>query len=182
MRSHLVFSVHAELDFVEKPLWLDEFRRVFDKPRPYHLTLKTNTYLESDQVVELASVLERIAREHRPMTVTFDRIEQSKAPRGWCLMIMAVPNPALNELQRDVSQRCAFGPHTHPVFESFEREFAPRLTIARHLDDGGLERARSRLGDGSCVVRVRAIASTITARADERLSDASNTTVFTLKN
>ncbi len=53
MSNKKIFHIAAELDLTKKPDWLDDFRVKYDKPYPNHITLKTNTFFDSNDFKNL---------------------------------------------------------------------------------------------------------------------------------
>lgn len=142
-----LFNITAEFDLTKKPDWLDGFRAKYDKPYRYHVTFKTNTFLESNNFDQLKADLKEIAQKHNKVKVTFDTLFTNVSPRGHCIMIRAKESKELTDLQKEISARFArYGSHINKQYKEFEENFTPHLTIGRHLTKDQLQKALKEVG------------------------------------
>jgi 2'-5' RNA ligase len=146
----IAFYVSADFELSTKPEWLDNFRRKYDEPYEYHITLKNETYTSMENVETLGEILGKIVSQYNPFTVTFKNIYHDKTPKGEVIMIKAEENKTLLELQKTVRESLkAFGPHVKAHHKAFEDNFNPHITIARHLSEEQFISAIQEVGEST---------------------------------
>ena len=146
MNYKKIFNIAVELDLIQKPNWLDDFRVKYDKPYPDHITLKTNTFFDSDDFENLKKDFVDIAQKYKTINVIFDELYMGLGTKGECIMIKAQINKDLLDLQKEMSDKFSkYGQHITPLHEKFEKDFQPHLTIARQLTTEQLENAKKDL-------------------------------------
>lgn len=158
-----------EVELVEKPDWLDEFRRKFDKDYPYHLTLKNQTYLEDADVDEIEKILDDVAHRYGSFVLQFEELAANHTEKGGVIMIRAERDETLMQLQQEVREELAgFGVHKKDYYAVFERNFVPHLTIARHLDEFQMEQALAELPNiVLCIGKIESMVLEIVDEVDE---------------
>ena len=168
MNNENLFQISADFDLKSKPEWLDSFRLKYDLPYDYHITFKTTTTFKNEDFENLKTELKDTLINYKPFTVIFDELFIAPALSGWCVMIKAKQNKTLLELQKEISERFSkFGTHLSRQKEDFEKNFDPHITIARHLIDEQLEKAKSELKEGLiCEALIESVTLT-TAKEDK---------------
>ncbi len=144
------FHISAEFDLLDKPAWLDEFRRRYDVAYAYHVTLKNPTEIKDDDVAQMKQDLETIIGqagiEEEPVEVVFDQLKFNCTSSSWCIMVMSEGNERLTKLQLVIRETLSkYGANSKPEYESFEKNFDPHLTIGRHLNEKRFEQAKRSL-------------------------------------
>jgi len=142
------FQISADFELKSKPDWLDDFRSKYDLPYDYHITFKAKTHFRSEDIERLKAETKLMAARHQPITVDFDELSIAPTSKGWCIMIKARPNEGLLKFQKEISE--IFSKYGEIISEeraSYEKDFKPHITIARHLTDEQLEKAKSELKD-----------------------------------
>lgn len=140
------FQISADFDLTKKPDWFDNFRLKYDLPYDYHITLKTTTNFKREDFDSLGRELKAILDKYKSFSVVFGELFISQAPSGWCIMIRAKHNEELFALQKEIAEEFSkYGDHTTKERASYEKDFNPHITIARHLDVEQLEKAKSEL-------------------------------------
>lgn len=140
------FEISADFDLKVKPAWLKGFRQKYDLPYNYHNTFKTTTNFKSKDLPNLKTELKNLANNHQSFLVIFNKLSIKLASSGWCIMIQAKPNKKLATLQKEISAKFSkYGKHITKERESFEKNFHPHITIARHLTPEKLKKAKNEL-------------------------------------
>lgn len=183
--SKKIFSITIEMDLVVKPDWLEDFRKKYDHPYNYHISLKTKTYFDDKDLAEIKNKIESVVNETPVIKINFDRIYSNLSTKGWCIMIEAEGNEQLKNFQKYISEEFAkYGEHVDVNSAKYEKEFHPHITIARKLDEETLEKAKQELGEDTHCEGV--IKDLVLAVVDEDLSnnwsDEKNRTVYKLNN
>ena len=142
----MIYNIVAEFDLIKKPKWIDAFRLKYDKPYRYHISFKTLTYFDEANLENLKNELEIIVNTHSNIKVIFNELHINPTSKGGCIMIRAEHNSKLIELQNEISNKFSkFGKNISKQYNSFERNFDPHITIARHLTVDQLENAKKDL-------------------------------------
>ena len=89
MSKKKIFSISSDFQLLKKPDWLDDFRKKFDQPYSYHVTLKTSTCFDNNRVENLKGDLDAIAKKYPIIPVKFNELFINSAPKGKCIMIKA---------------------------------------------------------------------------------------------
>ena len=141
-----VFWITLDFDLKKKPLWLDSFRKLYDEPYDYHITLKYTTLIENKETAKLKRETQVIADESNPLVVEFNDYFFNKTSTGNLIMIAARHNENLFVLQEKVVTRLKkFGETIKPYYQGFEDNFQPHITIARKLSDKKMLAAKDQL-------------------------------------
>ncbi|MDA2936218.1 2'-5' RNA ligase family protein [Patescibacteria group bacterium AH-259-L05] len=178
------FNIRADFDLNVKPPWLDDFRSKYDLPHDYHITFKTTTKFKSEDFENLNTELKIISKSHRPFIVVFDELFISSTSSGWCMMIKAQYNQELFDLQKEVAEKFSkYGDHTTKERESFEKNFDPHVTIARHLTPEQLRKAKRELKkDLMCEALINSLTlATVKEDTFEEWSNPANRIFYKLK-
>ena len=162
-----IFHISAHVELNTKPVWLDAFRASYDKPYPYHVSLKTMTYCDPQNINNISWHVQQIAMQYEPIEVTFSTLHVSTGSTGECIMINAEQNNTLSALQQTISKTLrTYGEHIAPAYERYESNFMPHITIGRSLTKEALEEAKKHiLSDLTCVGTIRSLTLYIVDRS-----------------
>lgn len=141
---------HLSLGFriKDRPKWLEEFRKEYDKPYPYHVTLKNETELKEGDIQALKKKVAEILKGYnsKDLDLVFDRVNVNETSKGHCIMVAACDGGQVKKLQAEiVSKLNVFGDISSEDHKRFEENFDPHITIARHLTDRQLLQAEKDL-------------------------------------
>jgi 2'-5' RNA ligase len=179
-----IFYIAAELELASKPKWLDKFRKKYDEPHPYHITLKNPCWVDKKDISKLKSLFFKITEDKRQLKIKFSRLKIAQTDNGYVIMVGNETDESIRKLQKEIAKTFSqFGKHIEQKYTSFEKEFEPHITIARRLNSEGLEKARKELsGLVECVVYVKQIVLTIVKKWDVKEQNKSqNRTITILK-
>lgn len=145
-----LFAVYCLVDLVNKPDWLDEYRRKYDKPYDFHVTLKQPCYIEESQIPSLKEKL--LTFFNKPnfngskIKLNFNQvILDDENPNDGCVMIRA-EDERINKLQRQILDELqGFNEYYESDMKEWEENFKPHITVARGLNSEKLILASSDL-------------------------------------
>lgn len=183
-----IFVVTADIELTEKPKWLDDFRKRYDKPYKSHVTLKQTSFAEESQIDDIKHRLNELFKtidipEHK-IELEFNALNiDDKDPNDVCIMINAAENDRIKKLQHDVV--LALSPYTHyykPEYEGYEKNFKPHITIGRDLNSEQLLTAREELKqDYTCKgIITKAILIVVDNFGPEEAEDVTRQTIYPL--
>ena len=178
-----IFFVSFDFELTKKPRWLDDFRKKYDYPYPFHITLKLNTYTRKENIEQIKEAVAKTAAKYKPLDITFNKIKFDKTKTGYAIMLNAKKNENLLSLQSEIKSGLSkFGRNLKAYHEVFENNFTPHITIARRLKKRGFEKAKAELGnDIVCKAYLEIIDLSIMKKATfEESSDPKNKTQFRL--
>lgn len=158
-----IFNIVAEFNLNKKPDWLDGFRKKYDKPYRYHITLKTCTFFDNNKFENLKNDLESITKKYNSIQIIFNELFMGHTSTGECIMIKADKNKKLFKLQKEIANKFSnYGEHVSEEYKKFESNFEPHITIARHLTCEQYERAKNELiKDLYCKALIKEIVLTV---------------------
>lgn len=142
------FHVSLGFGIKDRPTWLEGFREQYDKPYPYHVTLKNETEIEEEDIPELKKQVAELVKKYdaKGLDLLFNKVSINKTSKGHCMMIGVNGNGKIRELQSDIVQKLGvFGKIASEDHRNFEENFEPHITIARHLSDRQLLQAEKEL-------------------------------------
>ena len=178
--------ISFEFKLENAPEWLNDFRRKYDDPLPFHITLKTISTTPVANLHKIDRFLSTLVSKCRPFDINFNKLYTgSPTSNGFCIMVKAEPNTALNDLQSEISgflsRYCEFA---KPEYKTFEKNFTPHITIGRHLKQEEYDEALKIFKDKD--VELRAILDTLVLKiVDEpeidSWNDPENHTVYKLQ-
>jgi 2'-5' RNA ligase len=183
MDSQKLLSIGAEFDLKKKPDWLDAFRRKYDRPFRYHVTLKTSTYFRSRDLESIKSEVLTITGKYPAMSIIFNKLFIGPSPKGMCIMIEAENNTKLTNFQKEISVAISkYGEHLTEQHKNFELNFRPHITIGRELTPAQFNTAKQELKeDLRCEATIEEVVLTTVDRdVFEEWSKASNKTHYWL--
>jgi 2'-5' RNA ligase len=182
-----IFVVTADIELTSKPGWLDDFRSRYDKPYPYHITLKQPCFVNDNQVGEIKDRLATLFSKDQAsqkINLKFDELKISTdAPGGICIMINS-SDDTVHELQKNVVDILSqFTNYYKPEYQTYEKQFQPHITIARDLDSQKLQEASKELEqDYACEGKIGKIILTVVDNfGPEEANDPTNQTIYNLK-
>lgn len=178
-----IFYVSFDFELTKKPKWLDDFRKKYDYPYPFHITLKLNTYTKKKDLQKIQETVTKIASKYKPLDITFNKITIDKTKTGYVIMINAQKNQQLLSLQSEIKSKLTkFGRNLKKYHKDFEDNFVPHITIARRLNKNELEVAKAELGKNiECKARLDRVFLVIMKASNfEESSDPKNKTVIKL--
>lgn len=142
------FHISLAFRIKNKPTWLDNFRKEYDKPYPYHITLKDETEVEESDIEKLKEKIGEIIKKYnsKELAMTFDAIRVNETSKGHCIMISTKQDIDIRKLQAEIKKEMEFfGKACSVEHAKFENNFNPHITIGRHLSDKGLLQAKKEL-------------------------------------
>lgn len=180
-----IFYISARVELTKKPEWLDGFREKYDKPYKYHVTLKQPCNIEDDKVEEVKAKFEELLQtKNMPaITLNFDELVSEKSPSGNCIMINSNAG-GLNNFHTEIVETLSeYKSYLKPMYERFELNFRPHITIARELDENSLADAlREISADHYCEGVIRELAFLVVSEKNvEQANNLNNQTVYQLK-
>lgn len=143
-----LFAVYADLELLTKPSWLDAFRAKYDKPYPYHVTLKQTCYIEEAQIValkqRLSSFFKTLRIPDHAIALEFDHILIDT--NDGSIMVSCTKDSLITNVQKDlVKALSSYNHYYEPQSEAWEQDFHPHITIARELTPELLNQAKTEL-------------------------------------
>ena len=142
------FHISLGFKLKDRPAWLEDFPKEYDKPYPYHLTLKNETCIEDQDIPRLKKILEKIVKGYNPkeLEMIFDKIDINETSKGHCIMVVARDDLDIRKLQLEIVRKLGiFGDNSSKEHKKFEENFTPHITIGRHLNDAQLLQAKKNL-------------------------------------
>lgn len=141
-----VFGLGLFFDLIDEPSWLRIFRKKYDDPIGYHISLKLPTYIKNNNLPKLEEISRNTAGTSKIFNVEFNKYFFNKTSTGNLIMISARENSELSNLQKEIVKKTKdFGKTIKPYYEEFENNFHPHITIARKLNDDKFSEAKSKL-------------------------------------
>lgn len=179
-----IFYISARVELTKKPEWLDGFREKYDKPYKYHVTLKQPCNIEDDKVEEVKVKFEKLlhAKNQSPITLKFDELFSDKSPSGNCIMINS-NDSGLNNFHTEIRETLrGYENYLKPMYEQFEKNFQPHITIARELDENSLAQALREIQDDYyCEGIISELVFLVVSEKNvEQANDPSNQTIYQL--
>jgi len=177
-------TVFANFGLQTKPDWMDAFRIKYDKPYPYHITLKTTATFDPKDTEIVKKQLRDICSNYKPIPISFNSIWTEFATKSWCIMIEPSDPSEIINLQKDISGALEpYSIHTSEKRRMFERNFRPHITIARCASIEALEHAKVEMGaDITCSAAIDTVDLAIAPRDEyEEWVNPRSLTKFTLK-
>jgi 2'-5' RNA ligase len=140
------FYITTDFSLTVKPDWLDSFRTKYDDPGSYHVTLKNAVLYKEEDIQTIKNNIFEISLETEPFIITFDELYLGKTAKGHTIMIKAPPDNKIFSLQQRVQQAYIyFNEYLDDLHKSFDTNFNPHITIARHLNDTQFETAKNEM-------------------------------------
>lgn len=146
-----IFAITTNVVLTKKPAWLDEFRRKYDKPFEYHVTLKQPCYIHEKELPKLKVTFTEFVfnwpKFEHGIKIFFNRIKIDTTVEGeMCIMIKAKKNLELIKLQKKLlTQLNSYTNYVKAESKAWEENFKPHITIARNLSSQILAKAKTDL-------------------------------------
>jgi 2'-5' RNA ligase len=141
-----VFDLRLDPVLEEKPSWFDEFRKKYDEPYDYHITLKYPTLVNDKDLLKLKNETRQIAKSFNIVVVEFENYLFGKTKNGNLIMIAAKDNKDLIRLQKAVVKSLSkFGKTTQTNYKEYEADFIPHIALARKLNDEAFLKAKKQI-------------------------------------
>ena len=134
-----LFAIYAAVDLIDKPIWLDEYRKNLEQFYDFHVTLKQSCYIEerrlSDVKNKLSVLFSELKLADHEIHIVFEKlVTDGSDPTDGVIMIQA-QNPPLSNLQkRIISVLSDYKQYYEPASQEWEENFKPHITIACNLD------------------------------------------------
>lgn len=181
----LVFSVVLHFALDDKPDWLDDFRKKYDKPYEYHITLKYPTYIEEKNIEKLKKELEKITKTQKAFTMVFDTFYFGETPSGKLIMVKAHKVDELIDMQKNIYKTLKkYGKVIKEHYQQYEKHFKAHITIARYLSEELFEKAKSELPEEIfCSAQIDKVVLVVEEKEEaSEMTDPKNETYYELKN
>lgn len=179
-----IFYISARIELTKKPEWLDRFREKYDKAYKYHVTLKQPCNIEDNKVEKAKAKFEALlhAKNYSPFTLKFDELVSDKSPSGNCIMINSSDSNLNNFHAEIVKTLSEYKDYLKPMYEQFEENFQPHITIARELDDNSVtEVLREVPSDYYCEGVIQELVFLVVSEKNvEQANDRRNQTIYKL--
>lgn len=180
----LVFSVVFHFTLDTKPDWLDDFRKKYDKPYEYHITLKYPTFIKKQDVAELKKDLEKITKTQKSFTMVFDTFYFGETPNGKLIMVKAHENDDLIDMQKNIYKTLKkYGKVIKEHYQQYEKHFKAHITIARHLSYEEFKKAQSELPEEiHCSAQITKVTLVVESEEEaSEMTDPKNEIYYELK-
>jgi len=146
-----IFAIYAKVELIKKPEWLDDFRIKYDKPYPYHLTLKPSTIVEDSEVSDIKNRLEKLFSnleipEHK-ILLEFNSLNvRHDTASDICVMINSNKNDEIIKLQKEIlSVLDKYKNYRKEKYKGYAENFTPHITIGRDLNEESYQQALKKL-------------------------------------
>ncbi len=145
-----IFAVYCEVRLAETPEWLATFRDKYDKPYPFHLTLKQAARVGDKQLPVIRQLTKTVLHEWQEklhgITVEFDDLQldehDSFDGTGWIYLFASQPDTRLLQFQTAIREALKdFSDYENPASYGYEHDFKPHITIGRELAEGAFQEA-----------------------------------------
>lgn len=170
-----IFAIYTSVTVLEKPYWLDGFKREFGDPAEYHITLVQPRFVNDTQIPALTEQVERCIRSTAagkiPVTFSEPVLDRGEPGNG-CIMVAAREPSRIREL-RDalIAELSGFDDYVQDKYRVYEDDFMPHITIGCDLDTARFDQAAARLPENvlvSAVVEEVVLAVVADQSAEER--------------
>jgi len=181
-----IFAVYAKVELSVASAWLAGFRRKYDEPYDYHITLKQPCYVDENSLAEIKDKLASVLRELNGggSELQFNQVAGNPdLPTGGCIMINAKDAPWLKDLQKRITAALAnYKDYVKAGSDKWEREFQPHITIARHLSPQQYAAAMTEIPENyQCKGAVREVALAVVNNFNvSEATDPKNLTIYKL--
>jgi 2'-5' RNA ligase len=183
-----IFAVYAKVKLTDPPAWLDSFRRKYDDPYDYHVTLKQPCRIDDSAVPEVKRKLSDLFGQMEPLRseirLLFDTVcADTDRPAGACIMINCYGAGRLHDLQQKIVAALAgYTDYVKVGSGRWETDFQPHITVARHLSPARYAAAMKELPESyQCEGIAAEVALTVVDNLEaEEATNPKNVTVYKL--
>lgn len=169
--SYLYMS--APLTIVTKPKWVDGFRKKYDEPRHFHVSLKRAARILKKDEPKVKQLAAEIAKRHKAKTLTFSKIFFGESPSGHYIMMAVEPNKEVQKLLKDCyTTFLPYAKYVHPENAEHDKQMKTHLTIGRRLTPEQFKKAKAELPKKvKIVARLNTIALALNPSSDSDYYD-----------
>ncbi|MFA5987818.1 MAG: 2'-5' RNA ligase family protein [Candidatus Paceibacterota bacterium] len=182
-----IFAIYADIKLIKKPEWLDEFRKKYDKPYEFHVTLKQPCFVEEGKTVDLkqkvSDFFTAVNVEDHKISLAFDDLVVAEKDGVSTIMLKAHDVFVLADLQKSLCNTLAeYKNYVKPKSEDWEKNFDPHITIARNITKDQYQEATDYLkGNYVCEGIIESIIlSVVKEDTPEEAKNPLNQTVYKL--
>jgi 2'-5' RNA ligase len=182
-----IFAVYVNVELTKKPDWLDEFRKKYDQPYDFHVTLKQPCFINEEKVSQLKELVGMFFNKPKvaegKLRLVFDEVKVDKSENGHSIMLKAKQGESLATIQKDLCATLAnYSNYVDARTEAFEKHFEPHITIARNLSDDPFKEAMRYLkGEIECKGEIQeAVLSVVNKISPEEAMNPLNQTRYKL--
>jgi len=178
----MILAVYARVELLQKPSWLEDYRKKYGTSYDDHVTLKQPVQIAEDQSHEarrrLARVLAIGRSSGRKIRLVFDHLVADE--KGGSLLLMAQQNQEIIDLQHTViASLNAYDRYLSPELRTYEERFEPHLTIAFSLGDRYEQAVRDLREDLVCVGEISEVVLSCVERISvDEAKNPMNQTVY----
>jgi 2'-5' RNA ligase len=136
-----IFCIIADVELIDKPVWLDDFRAYFNTSSSlkYHITLKQPCFIEEEKIYDVRDKLEKLFNnpKHKDISLKFDHLLTDKEMDGEvCIMIDSHDGDRLEELHKQINLTLKdYQNYYSTEYETYEANFHPHITIGQDLNE-----------------------------------------------
>jgi 2'-5' RNA ligase len=177
-----IVSVYGRIELIDKPEWLDAYRKKYDNPYELHITLKQSCYIDEGQIAEVKTKLQEvlinfIVPEHK-IELDFNELVADKSDGS--IMINAKENILLTNLQKEIRISLSnYDSYTSPELKEYEENFHPHITIVFDLSENFDQALKDLKEDYRCEGIIEEIVLSVVNKISiEEAQDPNNLTVY----
>lgn len=184
-----IFAIYGQLELVDPPAWLADFRARFDKPYPFHLTFKQPCWVPEDEIPALKEVVAETVKKLNLTTdtihVRFNRLmlNPPESVDDGYIMLRAEDRPELHHLQQTfVAATGQYHNYTKPELAGYEQAYEPHITIGRKLDPSAYQAALADIPEHFELIGIipAIVLAIVPEDTPEHADEPANRTVFLL--
>ena len=136
-----IYAVYCIVKLTKQPGWLNDFRKKYDEPYDFHITLKQAAYIKENQLSEIKQKLDEIvnyfAKNKHKISLTFDKLlldEGNDIEEPGYIYLFSKNNVLIDDLQRQIRTELKdYSDYCSSKSLNYEYDFKPHITIARGL-------------------------------------------------
>jgi len=179
-----IYAVWAKIKLVEKPDWLEGYRKKYNNLYPHHLTLKQPCFIDESELPEIKSIVSKVFGgfnfPNHKIDVVFEKIVADREDKS--IMILAEKNQILMELQYKIRTALKeYSNYCKPETYEYETNFKPHLTITGDVGEKFDEALKDVNKDTECIGEIKEIIlSCVKENTPEEAKNPKNLTIFRL--
>ena len=133
------FAVYARVEITAAPEWLALFMKKYGSTTEPHVTLKQTCFIEEGEREAVREMVKRFfsnrPKAEYPVQIIFNSLRTK--PDWDAILVDAEDSLDIQSLQKDLVRALAsYRRYVEPELESYEKNFAPHLTIADGIPVG----------------------------------------------
>lgn len=181
-----IFAIYTNLQLIDKPLWLDDFRAKYDEPWDLHLTLIQPRYIDESALDTLRQTVANFFTTEKlhKISLSFRNVTIDQDDSGIDILVQATLNDSLIDLQKKLRTLLSeYGDFVNPQSRNYEVSFSPHITIGRSLSRQQYAAAEVCLQAGCPLIGIieEVVLSTVDKMTTEEAKTASNQIVYNLR-